>query len=382
MTIKRIFQFLSVDPVNLTPKYKLLAGIACFTAILLVGLGSQPFIPDPGYPLLIASMGASAVILFIMPNSPLAQPWQFFGGHLVSATVGVCCAQVFTNPLLASASAVGGSVLLMLALRCLHPPGSATALVPVIGGDAIAKLGYSFVLMPVAINGLIMLTLAIIINRWLLHYSYPSMSTGAAAKQPQPGGISTQELQKVLQNQGVYMDVTPGDLSKLIIELQQQSVKRLTGQITCADIMTQDVPALEYGTDVEEAWHIMHRRKLKAIPVLDKARRVIGIISWNDFFNCLDDAKQDSFLKKFSNFVKRTADITTTKPESVGHIMSTPVSVLSESAHIVDLIPLMSERNYGHIPIVNNENRLVGMIDQATLIAALFNQQAFAERNG
>ncbi|HEX7515607.1 MAG TPA: CBS domain-containing protein, partial [archaeon] len=78
--------------------------------------------------------------------------------------------------------------------------------------------------------------------------------------------------------------------------------------------------------------------------------------------------------EKFRAFIRRTPNITTDKPESVGHIMTRAVSVLPESTHIADLISLMSNQGYRQIPIVNNENRLVGMVYQANLIAALYNE--------
>ncbi|MEQ1529601.1 MAG: HPP family protein, partial [Methylococcales bacterium] len=309
----------------------------------------------------------------------------FLGGQLVSALVGVACAQWLVDVTVACAAAVGGSVLAMLLLRCLHPPGAATAIAPVIGGEAMTKLAYGFVLMPVGLNVLIMLIMAILINRWLLQYNYPNLPDPINTQQAQQHsglvqrtGISEQDLQQALQTQGVYMDVTPGELSKLLLAAQQQSFKRISAYISCADIMDKQIRFVEYGTEVNEAWRIMHRDKLKALPVLDRARRVIGIISWNDFFNCLDVADNRSLPEKFCAFVKRTQDVSTSKPEAVGHIMTKPVSVLSETAHIVELIPLMSEQNYGHVPIVNSENRLVGMVDQANLIAALYGQQLLA----
>jgi CBS domain-containing membrane protein len=172
----------------------------------------------------------------------------------------------------------------------------------------------------------------------------------------------------------MFMDVSTGDLSKLLTDAQTQSFKRYRGNTTCADIMVKNVLTVEYGTEVEEAWKIMHNKKLKSMPVIDKAGRVIGIITWNDFFKFIKVATNESFQKKFRDFIRRTPNVTTDKPESVGHIMTSSVSILPESTHIADLIPLMSNQGYRQIPIVNNENRLVGMVYQANLIAALYNE--------
>ncbi|MGZ8172389.1 MULTISPECIES: HPP family protein [Methylobacter] len=377
INISQLVRFITVDPVNLSLKGKLLSVISSFSSILIMALVTQQLSIGTAYPIIVASMGASAVILFIIPNSPLAQPWSFFGGQLISAIIGVACAQWFTDIALASACAVGGSIFAMLLLRCLHPPGAATAMAPILSGDPISSLGYGFVLMPVGINVLIMLVMAIFINRWLLRHDYPTVSgnKNIVVKPAQQTGISDQDLKLALENMDMFMDVSAGDLRKLLTDAEARSFKRFKGNITCADIMVRDVPAVEYGTEVEEAWKIMHQQKLKAMPVIDRARRVIGIITWNDFFKFINLSAYESFQDRFRAFIRRTPDVSTDKPESVGHMMTTSVTVLPESAHIADLISLMSTQGYRQIPIVNSENRLVGMVYQANLIAALYDEQ-------
>jgi CBS domain-containing membrane protein len=378
-----LLSFITVDPVNLSIKGKFLSVVSCFSVILLVAWITQQFNLDTAYPIIVASMGASAVIVFIIPHSPLAQPWPLIGGQLVSALTGVMCVQAFADIAFASACAVGGSVLVMLVFRCLHPPGAATALTPIMAGDPITSLGYSFVLMPVGLNVAIMLVMAIAINRWVLRYEYPIVPHRADNKrhkhssiiQPaQRTGISEQDLEQALENMDMFMDISAGDLSKLLTDAQMQSFKRYRGNITCADIMVKNILTVEYGTEVEEVWKIMQSEKLKAMPVIDRARRVIGIITWNDFFKFINVGAHETFQEKFRAFIRRTPDMSTNKPESVGHIMTRSVSVLPESTHIAALIPLMSNQGYRQIPIVNDENRLVGIVYQANLIAALYNE--------
>jgi CBS domain-containing membrane protein len=384
MNIKPFFRFITINPINLSLKCKLISVVSCFSVILLTTWITQQFTSSAAYPIIVASMGASAVILFIMPTSPLAQPWPLVGGQLISAVIGVACAQIFTHSAFASACAVGGSVLVMLLLRCLHPPGAATALTPIMAGE-MSSIGYDFILLPVGLNVAIMLLMAVVINRWLLSYEYPTFSHQVDNKQHQYSpliqlsqrvGISEQDLEQALENRDMFMDVSAGDLSKLLTDAQLQSFKRFSGNITCADIMVKNSLTVEYGTEVEDAWNIMHSKKLKAMPVLDRARRVIGIITWNDFFKFINVSVNETFQEKFRAFIRRTPDVTASKPESVGHIMTASVSVLTETAHIAELIPLMSNQGYRQIPIVNKEDRLVGMVYQANLIAALYNKQS------
>jgi len=382
MTINQLIRFIIVEPVNLKFKDKLLAVGSSFCAILIMALVAQELVTAAAYPVLIASMGASAVILFVIPGSPLAQPWSLLGGHLVSAIIGVVCAQWLADIAIASACAVSGSIFAMLLLRCLHPPGAATALVPVLSGGS---LGYGFVLMPVGLNVLVMLVMAIIINRWLLRHDYPTVSgkKSAAVTPERQSGISDQDLKRALNNMDMFMDVSAADLRKLLNYAEIHSFQRVKGNITCGDIMIREVLTVEYGTEVEEAWNMMHKQKLKAMPVIDRARRVIGIVTWNDFFKFVSLGAYENFQDKFRAFIRRTPDISTDKPESVGHIMSASVTVMPETTHIVELIALMSSQGEGYrqIPIVNGENRLVGMVYQANLIAALYDEQVAALAN-
>ena len=113
--------------------------------------------PAANIPLLVAPMGASAVLLFAVPASPLAQPWSIIGGNIVSATVGVACASWIADPVGAAALAVALAICAMFALRCVHPPSGAVALTAVLGGPAVHALGYRFVAEPIAIQSVTLL---------------------------------------------------------------------------------------------------------------------------------------------------------------------------------------------------------------------------------
>ncbi len=378
----QILRFLTVDPVNLSLKGKVFSVIACFCSIFFIALLTHIITLGPEYPMIVASMGASAVILFFIPNSPLAQPWPFVGGQLCSALVGITCALNIEETASASAVAVGGSVLVMLTLRCLHPPGAATSLAPIMAGDSITSLGYGFILQPVAINVAFMLFLTLFINRWVMKRSYPSPlpDTETPKQQEQtisaPShkiGISEQDLELALKDLDFFVDMTHSDLSKILTRTELNTFKRIRGDIRCSDIMIRNVPSVEFGTEVEDAWQLMYQQNLKAVPVTDQTHRIIGIITWHDFFKNINLSAYENFQDKFRNFIRRTANVTATKPESVGQIMTTSIVVLSEAAHISELIPIMSIQGHRQIPIIDTDHRLVGMVYQANLIAAMYN---------
>jgi CBS domain-containing membrane protein len=110
-------------------------------------------------------MGAAAVLLFAVEKSPLAKPWNVIGGNVLSAFVGVTAAALVPNLVLASAVACAGAIIVMMLLRCVHPPGGAVAMTAVLGGPSIQSAGYGFVLWPVGINCVLLLLMAIMFNR-------------------------------------------------------------------------------------------------------------------------------------------------------------------------------------------------------------------------
>jgi CBS domain-containing membrane protein len=114
--------------------------------------------------LLIGSFGASAVLIYGTPMAEFAQPRNLVGGHLVSAFVGVTAFFIFGSSILAAPMAVSLAVAAMHFTRTLHPPGGATALIAVIGGDSIHALGYRYVVSPVLLGSLIMLLVALLVN--------------------------------------------------------------------------------------------------------------------------------------------------------------------------------------------------------------------------
>jgi CBS-domain-containing membrane protein len=131
---------------------------------------------------LTASMGASAVLLFAVPHGALSQPWAVLGGHLVSAVIGVACVQVIAEPILAAPAAVALAIGGMHYLRCIHPPGGATALNAVIGGEAVQQLGFHYVLTPVLLNALTIVLLALLFNYPFRWRRYPSVLRAAAGR--------------------------------------------------------------------------------------------------------------------------------------------------------------------------------------------------------
>lgn len=148
--------------------------IGSFLGIISVAFLHYRFIGENGIMLLIGSFGASAVLIYGAVRSPLAQPRNVLGGHVISAIIGVTAYQwLGIYPWLAPAVAVSSAIAVMHLTRTLHPPGGATALIAVIGGEGVHKLGYLYAFIPAALGAAIMLLIALIVNNIPKNRKYP-----------------------------------------------------------------------------------------------------------------------------------------------------------------------------------------------------------------
>ena len=378
--LKTLAPYFVPEATPLTFAEKLRSGLAAFAGIMMVGLISSYFISGPGLPLMVASTGASAVLLFAASHSPLAQPWPLIGGSLLSAAVGVTCARFVQDPIVAAALAVSLAIVVMHLTHSLHPPGGAVSLIPVLGGESIRALGYDFVWLPVALNVLVIFVGALVINNLLPGRRYPSRPMephDTLHKHDDPKvmdrlGLTQDDLHSALKDFNAYLDVSEADLGQVYRMAEMRAYRRKMGEIRCADIMSRDLVTAEFGTELEDVWAQLRFHKIKAIPIVDRARRVIGIVTLVDFLKRANLKTYETLQDNLVKFIKRTPGVSSDKPEVVGQIMASPVFTAGEDTHIVELVPRLSEEGLHHIPIVDTERRLVGMVTQSDLIAALY----------
>lgn len=170
---------------------------------------------------LIASMGASAVLLFAVPHGLMSQPWNVIGGHLVSALIGVMAHRLVDDTAMAGGLAVGLAITAMHYLRCMHPPGGATALIPVILGPTGESYGLMFALFPVGTGALAMTMLAALINLPFPWRRYPlslwSGTTEPAEPEPATGcrEISHADFMEALAEIDTFVDISEEDLQRI-----------------------------------------------------------------------------------------------------------------------------------------------------------------------
>ena len=328
---------------------------------------------------LIAPMGASAVLLCCLPGSPLAQPWPVIGGNLVSALVGVACVKLFGLGVLSAPVAGALAIAGMFALRCLHPPGGAVALSAVLGGPEVHAMGYEFALVPVALNSTLMVGAALLFNNLTgRRYPHPHRSVLAsthATEDAAPSarlGFQREDLDEVLKNYGQVLDVSRDDLENIILATETHAYERRFGIITCGAIMSKDVLTAEFSTELGDAWRTMRQHHVHAMPVLNRARRVIGMVAQSDFLRYSDLDDFNTLGARLRKLIHRTRHTHSDKPEVVGQIMTQAVKGAYIDTPIVELVPLMANAGLHHIPVLDREERFAGIVTQSDVIGALY----------
>ncbi len=192
-----------------TARDRLLAAGGAVAGIVLAGIIAAILTAAPVWPLIVAPIGASAVLVFAVPASPLAQPWPVIGGNMLSAAFGVAVAALHWPFAFATGVAVGGAILVMSWLRCLHPPGGAAALSAILLAQTSGHVGWLFPFVPVALDSLLLVAAGIVFHRFSGH-SYPHRPAAA------PPGFAAEDVDAALAEMHETFDIDRADLDALL----------------------------------------------------------------------------------------------------------------------------------------------------------------------
>ncbi len=367
---------------NVTHRERLVSGVGGVLAILFTTLVAQHTIGGVSLPFMLASMGASTVLLMGAPHSPLSQPWAFIGGHLVSAFIGVSCAMYVHNIYLAAGLSVGLSITAMYYLRCLHPPGGATALLTVIGDQKIHDLGYHFLVMPVLVNISILLAMALLVN-WLIpgrRFPARQSADGRAETQvhksvaPVKLGFNREDLLSALADMDGFIDVSGDDLTRIYSLATLHAHQRGLGKITLGRIMSRNVVTIRTETEFQEIWDLMREHHIRGVPVLDYENQLVGMVSVVDFLKMADWRMCDSIAQRVKFFFKHRKT-----PTPAACIMSSPVITLGEDAPLTEAFLVFAEKGINHLPVIDAQGQLSGIVTRLDLLAALYGDFGRAE---
>jgi CBS domain-containing membrane protein len=260
------------QPNTVPPTERLRAVAGALVGLLVTVILSDPLAAAGGVPVLVAPMGASAVLLFCVPASPLAQPWSVIGGNTISALVGITVAHAVPDPALAAPLAGALAILVMFLLRCLHPPSGAVALTAVLGGPAVHAAGFHFALFPVCLNSTLIVLAALVFNNLTgRRYPHPQGSNlkanAHATRDPVPTarlGFSADDLDAALAHYGQVLDISRDDLETILLETEQRAFGRRFGVIDCAAIMSTDAVTVTPDTPLESAWRLLRMQLVLA----------------------------------------------------------------------------------------------------------------------
>lgn len=358
-------------PLTVDARERLRVVLGAGLGLLFAGALSQA-VMAPGVAWLVAPLGASAVLVFGVPASPLAQPWAVVGGNTVSALAGIACLHLLPWPPLAIAAiAVALAIAAMFTLRCLHPPGGAASLLMVL----TATQDWHFAFVPVALNSLLLVLAGMAYNsltgRRYPHAQHVMAAPPGAGATVAPPRFGDAELDAVLARYNQVLDVPRDDLADLLHEAELLSYRNRLGGLRCADIMSNPVITVEFGTPLADAWALLQQHRIKALPVVDRVQRIVGIVTRADFLRAAEGQQREGLAGRLQSLLKASPLTHSSKPEVVGQIMTRQVRVASAERAIAELVPLFSATGHHHLPIVGEQARLVGILTQSDLVKAL-----------
>lgn len=327
---------------------------------------------------LIAPFGATAVLLFAVPNSPLAQPWSAIVGNSVAAIVGVAVCLAIADPVLRVALAVGLAISAMGLARAMHPPGGAIAMTAALSPLEIRDLGFSFVIAPVAVGTALLVLVAVIYARAtgrhypLRQFDEPNPAKTAEAASAARLGLSEDELTDILQRYKQTLNLGVEDLARLIGAAEMQAASHRTGPLTAGDIMSRDLVTVGPETPLTTVAEMFRRHGFTSLPVVEQGDKYLGVIFQIHLIRRgRDDAVR--LNRGFGAAMARLLDPQRAIPVRAADIMSGTTPRAVQATPVGALLPMLSDSDCDAVPVLAR-GRIVGIVTRTDLIAALARQ--------
>lgn len=352
------------------------AGLGALVALALVGLLVLGPTVDLGLGLyLIAPFGASSVLLFAVPNSPLAQPWSVIVGNTVAALVGVAVCLVVPDPTARIALAVGGSILVMLLCRAAHPPAGAVAMTAAMNPEAVQHLGFWFALAPVALGSAALVALAIPYARLTgRHYPFRQFddpnSHGTADPEPAERlGLTEAELSDLLDRYRQSFNLGVEDLVRLIAAAELQAAGHRTGALTAGEIMSRNLVTVPPEAPLLTVADLFRQHRFTSLPVVTGGGRYLGVIFQIHLITRVRAAAFQTHFG-FAGAFRALLRAGPNPPVTAEGIMDTNLPCAQADTPIAALLPMMADGNVDAVPVLADA-RIVGIVTRSDLIAAL-----------
>lgn len=360
----------------IAPHEALRAGLGALIGLGLLGLFVLAPSVDRQFGLyLIAPFGATAVLVFAVPNSPLAQPWSAVIGNSIAAIVGVLVCLVIGDPVLRVAIAVGLAVSSMGLARALHPPGGAIAMTAALNPADIHDLGFSFVITPVALGTALLVLVAMAYARATgRHYPLRQFddSNPAGTAEPAPPerlGLTEDELTDILQRYRQTLNLGVEDLARLIAAAQMQAASHRTGPLTTGDIMSRDLVTVSPDTPLSDVAEVFRKHGFTSLPVVAADGRYLGVIFQ---IHLIRSGQRGAVRANRSpgDAIARFIDRRRAGPARAADTMSTTTPCATPTTPVGALLPLLSDGECDAVPVLD-DTRIIGIVTRTDLIAAL-----------
>lgn len=352
------------------------AGLGATLGLVIVGL----FVLAPTVDLrlglyLVAPFGATSVLIFAVPNSPLAQPWSAIVGNTLAAIVGVAVCLTVSEPSLRIALAVGIAIALMSLARAVHPPAGAVAMTAAMSPDAIHELGFRFAITPVATGTTLLVLIAWIYAR-TTGRRYPfrqfeEQNVQGTSDQPPAErlGLSEAELVDILQRYRQSLNLGVEDLARLIGAAELQAASHQTGAMTVTDIMSRNLITVGPDTTLFEVADLFERHRFTSLPVVGPGGEFVGVIFQIHLISqaAREGLKHDrSFIPAFRHMLGREQ----IKPTIARDIMQVCGPRAAATTPLSALLPMMADGEVDAVPVLEN-NHIIGIVTRTDLIAAM-----------
>lgn len=288
---------------------------------------------------LVPPMGASAVLLFAVPSSPMAQPWPTIGGNVISALIGVGIAHLMPASAFAAGLAVAVAIGAMSLLRCLHPPGGAAALVGLFAG---ASSSFVFPLLPVGLNALLLVASAWVYHRFSGH-AYPHVAAPPTAKDDLPWTFSAADVTSALAHIGESYDIGADDLVQLLREIEQQAIRRSYRELTCADLLSGEVISVHRSASPDEARTLLLKHDIRRLPVVSDDGDIVGAIGLRELV---------------------------AQAGTVGELKS-PASTATADKPVIDLLGRFAHERVQAVFVVDQLRRPIGVVTESNWLSVL-----------
>ena len=342
------------------------AGLGLALAGMLVDMVDH-FLPHALF--LFAPLGATAVLVFAVPSSPLAQPWNCVVGNTAPALYALLLLWAF--PTLSQTSmaalAVAGAIAIMLALRALHPPGGAVALLTVLSAEQLLPMGW-YLLVPMAALSAVLVAVGVLYHRACGRpYLHQPPQIAKAQRPATQLALSEQDLEQLLQRFDQSNNLSPEDLGVMLAAAEEEAIKRRMSAVSCGEVMSAKLVTVSPQTPLEEVAELFHRHLVKCLPVVDAQGELIGRVLRADLFDWL---WQGHRARQQQNLWQRLRAKPAKEQSVAQDLMRAPEMSVQEATPLGDLLQELASHTVQFIAVLRGKT-LVGVITRSDVIRTL-----------